>query len=158
MIEEKYDIWLSKISKFIPKEDAREVLNIVLLSLIERNFSFDGYICPDCYIINACKIQYWSKNSTYNRQMGNQVNKVEIDEEVIKIDDPEPDPYMEIDIWKEIDNSPFCWWEKEMFKRKILEGKTLKEMSEECNLTQGQIWYSYNKIRKYLKKSIKSNA
>ena len=44
--------------------------------------------------------------------------------------------------------------QKKGIPHKVLEGKTLKEMSEECNLTVRQVWYSYNKVRQWLKKNI----
>lgn len=156
LIKERYEIWVSKIETFIPKTEAKDVLNSVLLSMLERDKNITEFGCPDCYIINACKTAYFSKTSAYSRQYGRHIQTTNIDDENVE-DVVEEDEDEIPDVLSILEKAPFCWWEKELFKRKVLEGKTLKEMGEECNLTVGQVWYSYNKVRKWLKKNIDFN-
>lgn len=156
LIQERYDIWVSKIETFIPKTEAKDVLNSVLLSMLERDKNITEFGCPDCYIINACKTAYFSKTSAYNREYERHIHTSNIDDENVE-DVVEEDEDEIPDVLSILENAPFCWWEKELFKRKVLEGKTLREMSEECNLTVGQVWYSYNKVRQWLKKNIEYN-
>ena len=164
LIKERYEIWVSKIETFIPKTEAKDVLDSVLLSMLERHKDITHFGCPDCYIINACKTAYFSKTSAYNRQYERHIPTTNIEDENIQdvIEDITPERSEgtedEIpDVLSILEKAPFCWWEKELFKRKVLEGKTLKEMGEECNLTVGQVWYSYNKVRQWLKKNIDFN-
>lgn len=156
LIQERYDIWVADIETFIPKTEAKDVLDSVLLSMLERDKKITDFGCPDCYIINACKTAYFSKTSAYNREYERHIHTSNIDDEnvedVVEEDDDEIPDVLTI-----LEAAPFCWWEKELFKRKVLEDKTLKEMSEECNLSVGQVWYSYNKVRQWLKKNITYN-
>lgn len=157
LIQERYEMWASKIETFIPKTEAKDVLDYVLLSILERDKDITDFGCPDCYIINACKRAYFSKKtSTYSRQYERHIHTTNIEDE--NVEDIVEEYEDEIpDVLSILENAPFCWWEKELFKRKVLEGKTLKEMGEECNLTVRQVWYSYNKVRQWLKKNITYN-
>jgi hypothetical protein len=65
-------------------------------------------------------------------------------------------PYQDefpIDICEYIDTTPgLSWWEKECFKRKIIEKKTFKELEDEYNIPAYSIQYSYNKVIKKIRK------
>lgn len=159
-----YDKWLIKIKNIVPEDEAGDVLNSVLLSMMERNINVDNDIdCLECYIVSSCKIAYRSPNSPYNRQLGRHIKTINFDDAIStgiadeEITDDEEDKFKNIDIIKLIQESPFSWYEKELFKRRLLEnnGKTLKEMAKECNLSPSQVWYSHRKVKNYLKEKIK---
>ena len=156
IINEKYDLWVSKLHGYIPEEDITDVLNSVLLSLLQRGMTSEEFDCIDCYVLNACKIAYYSKTSPYNRELRRFTIRAEIDE-LAEMPEDEPEPSFP-NVMKLIEESPFCWWEKELFKRKVLEDKTLEEMAAECNISTGKVWYSYNKVRKYLQNKLKEYA
>ena len=160
-VEANYNKWLSKISCIVPADEAGDVLNSVLLSMYERGIEPDEDIdCLECYIVSACKMAYRSPNSPYNRQLERHIRHIPFEEvagaEVEEVDD-EDDELKNIDIIDLIHSSPFSWYEKELFTRRLLEndGKTLKEMAAECNLTPSQVWYTHRKLKSYLKEKIK---
>lgn len=163
-VELNYNKWLTKIKNIVPEDEAGDVLNSVLLSMMERNINVDNDIdCLECYIVSSCKIAYRSPNSPYNRQLGRHIKTINFDDAIStgiadeEITDDEDDNLKDVDIIKLIADSPFSWYEKELFKRRLLEndGKTLKEMAIECNLTPSQVWYTHRKIKTYLKDKIK---
>lgn len=163
-VEANYKKWLQKISGIVPQDEAGDVLNSVILSMFERNIEPDNDIdCLECYIVSSCKIAYRSPNSPYNRQLGRHITTINFDDAIStgtmneEITDDEDDKFKNIDIIKLIQESPFSWYEKELFKRRLLEndGKTLKEMAKECNLSPSQVWYTHRKVKNYLKEKIK---
>lgn len=159
-INTNYGAWVRRLKAYIPQDYITDVLNSVLLSLLEREYPLTSLVHPDIYVINACKMAWYSKESAYSRQLKRHVHTIPLDE-APELMDEEPEEDEEnncVEIIHIIDESPFCWWEKELFKRKVLEDKTLKEMSADCNLTVGQVWYSYNKVRKYLQKKLEEYA
>lgn len=162
-IQMNYDKWLDRIKTFIPINDAGDVLNSVLLSMLERELDVENDVdCLECYIVSSCKLAYRSPNSPYNRQLERHKHFLQFDDaiasgEYIEDADNDDDEMKKIDIFKLIQESPFSWYEKELFKRRLLEndGKTLKQMAIECNLSPSQVWYTHRKIKNYLKDKIK---
>lgn len=154
IIASNYQKWQQKIVQCgIPEGDALDVLHSVILSLYERNLSEEYIRNIDTYIVSACRIAYFSPNSPYRKQYGREVPVGDdIDCEAVIDDDCEEE---ELDIWTEIETAPFSWWEKEAFKRKILEDKTLQEIADESNLSLGQVYYSFCKVKNYLKNKLK---
>lgn len=158
-----YNKWLNKIKNIVPADEAGDVLDSVLLSMFERGIDPDEDLdCLECYIVSSCKIAYRSPNSPYNRQLERHIRHINYDDaigsgEVNEVEDDEDDVLKNIDIIQLIQESPFSWYEKELFKRRLLEndGKTLKEMAQECNLTPSQVWYTHRKLKSYLKEKIK---
>ena len=159
-----YNKWLGKIKNIVPADEAGDVLDSVLLSMMERGIDPDEDLdCLECYIVSSCKIAYRSPNSPYNRQLERHIRHINYDDaigngEVNDAEDDEDDPLRNIDIIQLIAESPFSWYEKELFKRRLLEndGKTLKEMAQECNLTPSQVWYTHRKLKSYLREKIKN--
>lgn len=127
----------------IPLEDAKDVLQDVLLQLLERPKDIKDV---NAYIIRACYRSYYSNKSKY------------LPKEILCDTLPEIEPEYEevVDIDKVIDfidkSDSCCWWEKELVKRKNLEDKTFKELSDECNLPHWGVEYSYFKTIKKLQK------
>ena len=156
VVEQNYNGWLMKVKTFVPENEAGDVLDSVILSMLERGMDADDLECVECYVLRACKLAFISKNSPYNRQLENHIVKIGLDEygDGDGVVD-EPVEELDFNIWDVIANAPFSWWEKEVFKRKVLENKTLQEMADETNLSVSQVWYSYNKVRKYLQTQIK---
>lgn len=152
-IEANYNKWVDKLSRIMGEDKAKDVLHSVILSLYDRDIPDDYIRDIDSYIIKSAKLSAYSPNGQY-RRMCIKENLVDPQEFVIAdIEDNQDDN--DFDIWKEIDDSPFSWWEKEVFKRKILEDKTLQELADETNLSLGQVYYSFCKVRNYLKNKLK---
>lgn len=160
-----YTKWMDKVRKVVPADEAGDVLHTVLLSMLERDqaekLSPEEIDCLDCYVVSSCKMAYRSPNSPYSRQLDRHLQRVDFDEAVHagEVDEEEPDEgdRMEgLDIIAIVNESPFSWYEKELFKRRLLEdgGKTLKRMAEECNLSPSQVWYTHRKIKQYIKQKI----
>lgn len=158
-----YNKWLERVKTFIPSDEAGDVLNSVLLSILERNLDIENDVdCLECYIVSSCKLAYRSPNSPYNRQLERHKHFLQFDDGIATgnedyADDNDDDEMKKVDIFKMIAESPFSWYEKELFKRRLLEndGKTLKQMAIECNLSPSQVWYTHRKIKNYLKEKIK---
>ena len=130
---EQYYQALNEILKYIPKQDAQDVLHNILLQDTLTEFNL-AYICKACY--KAYRVK----------------NRKEIPTEDFKdLESSDEDVYQEpIDIIPFIDNcESISWWEKELVKRRNLENKKFREMAKECNLNLNQTSYSYYKaIRK----------
>lgn len=154
VVERNYNGWLAKVKTFVPDTEAGDVLDGVILSMMERGLEADDLDCVECYVLRACKLAYHSPNSPHNRELEKHIIKIGLDEYGDVDGGDEPVEY-NFNIWDVIQSAPFSWWEKEVFKRKVLENKTLQEMADETNLSISQLWYSYNKIRKYLQTKIK---
>lgn len=154
-IEHHYDQWAKYLKKYIPETEVCDVINDVLVSIYDRNFDLMKLDRPDLYVIKACRRAWFSRQSNYSRRRGRNypTSPLEDYSEVLIVEE-EDDTKTAEEIIYIIDHSPFCWWEKELFKRKALEGKTLDEMALECNLSKGQVWYSYNKVRMWLQKNL----
>lgn len=152
-IEANYNKWVDKLSRIMGEDKAKDVLHSVIISLYDRDIPDDYIRDIDGYIIKSAKLSAFSPNGQY-RRMCIKENLVDPQEFVIAdVEDNQDDN--DFDIWKEIDDSPFSWWEKEVFKRKILEDKTLQELADETNLSLGQVYYSFCKVRNYLKNKLK---
>lgn len=151
-ITAKYNDWVEQLRKFIPGDEAIDVLHTVLLSVMERGLEEGREIRNlDKYIIGSCRMAYFSKNSPYNRERGwREYPSDTIEPEQADTTDKEENEGKK-DVWRLIDEAPFSWWEKEVFKRKILENKTFAELANETKLNIGQVWYSFAKVRKHLK-------
>lgn len=148
IISDNYEKWVLKVSKVVPECDTKDVLHYVIVSLYNRNIEDDFFFNIDAYIVQSCRLAYYSKTSSYNKY---KVKEVQLGDNVIKEDDYDTEVEDDIDIWPIIDEAPFSWWERELFKRKILEDKTFDELAKECNLSLGQVYYSYSKVRTWLK-------
>lgn len=145
-ISDNYSKWLS-IAKRICGTKAEDVLHTLLLQILEKEDT--SYIENwDSYISKSIYVSAYSKTSPYNR-IWNRLQVVEWNDD-IEYPDIEPQE----DIWTAIDDAPFSWWEKEVFKRKVLEEKTFQEIADEAGINIGQAYYSFNKVRNWLKKHI----
>lgn len=140
---EQYYQALNEVLKYIPQQDAQDILHDILLqpSLQEFNLS---YICKACY--KAYRVK----------------NRKEILTDDFKdLESSDEDVYQEpIDIIPFIDNcKSISWWEKELVKRRNLENKKFKEMAKECNLNLNKTSYSYYKtVRKIRKEYEERNS
>lgn len=151
--EEQYNFWKKELLKFIPREDIQEVLHEVLLQFLTGDYHPD---CLDAYIIGSCCRSYYSTTSPYARQENKHLIVTELgnyDREDANLTD-----YEKLDILKYIDDlKGVSWWEKECFKRKILEDKTFKKLAEEYDLMDYQVIHSYKKVRNLLRKKLKKD-
>ena len=148
---ERYNVWLTKVKAFAGV-DAADVLNDLIVYMAVREIMPE----TDYYVVRACRTNYISNTSNYNRERERHfkfksVDELELDPE--DLSDELTTAYDSIDVWALLDKADdLSWWEKECFKRKYLEGQTLKQMSEDTGLTIGQVYYSINKVKKNLKK------
>lgn len=150
-IEQKYDLWLKSVRQFAG-EDACDVLNDVLVYMYDHNIVPD----TDYYVIKSCKNSLFCRNSPYARKRDRHLQFVELDGG-FSVETPEEDPedIELLDVWSAIEDIGCSWWEKELFKRKVLEDKTFQEIANEVGLTLGQVYYSYIKVRDSLKNTLK---
>jgi len=148
-IDGNYNALLREVERYIPKEDAPDVLHEIVTQMLSENVPRNDYMA---YAVSACWRSYHSKTSPYARKYGKNIITTELDGRE-NIPD-EKDELDSVDILKMIDSCPeVVWWCKEAVKRKILEEKTFKELAEEYDCTENQIVYSYyttiRKIREY---------
>ena len=150
-IRQKYDIWLAQVKRFAGDE-ACDVLNDVLVYMYDHNIVPD----TDYYVIKSCKNSLYCKNSPYSRKRDKHLPFTDYDGELFE-ETPEEDlDDMEaIDIWAAIEIIDCSWWEKELFKRKVLEDKSFQEIADDTGLTVGQVYYSYIKVKNALKNILK---
>ena len=144
MTTKEYEYLLSTLKKYIPAEDAEDVLQEVLLQI----YSNEKYSKDIPYILKACYQSYYSKTSPYAHQRGpictHELPDIPYEEEeVIDID--------KVIDWVE-DIKELSWWEKQCFLRKILENKTFNELSKEYNEAPANIGYSFRKAKKLIQK------
>lgn len=153
--KEQYDYCYEHLKKCIPESAVEDVLQEILLQICEKGDDDINDVIS--YIISSAYKSYWSNTSPYAKkfkQVPFQDNLIDIS--LIEQEIPEePSEVDNFDIFAEIDNvENACWWEKEAVKRKILEGKTFKELAKEYNLSVNQVVYSYYKTIRNIKKSI----
>jgi len=154
-IEKNYNVWLSTISCILPEEWANDVMHEVLVTMLEkRNVE---YKCVDCYVIRACMRAYKQVRGIAGK-LGCHDNKTsisDIDDGVFDEDfDDDEEVYNNIDVWRELEIAPLSWWEKEVFKRKVLEGKSFRKLAAETNIKTYMVFYTYKKVIKVLKSQI----
>lgn len=150
--DERYKELLKEVSRYVPPEDAADVLHEIMLQLLETDKLCDDY---KAYIVRSAYMSYNSTTSPYARKYARNVTEVELDGREDTIPD-ETDELSTVDIFKLIEETPdISWWEREALKRKILEEKTFKEVADEWCVTQDQAVYSYykaiNKIKQFHK-------
>lgn len=156
--KEQYDHCYKTLKKCIPENAVGDVLQEILLQICEKGDEDINDI--EAYVIGAAYKSYWSRYSPYARKFKqNPLHNNIIDISMIEEEIPEePSEIDNFDIFSAIDEvKTSCWWEKEVVKRKILEGKTFKELAKEYNLSVNQVVYSYYKTIQNIKKSIKEN-
>lgn len=153
--KEQYDYCYTQLKKYIPESEVGDVLQEILLQICEQeNDKINDIIA---YVLAAAYKSYWSKYSPYARKyksspLENNLVDISLIEEIVP---EEPGEIDNFDIFAEIDKvENACWWEKEVVKRKILEGKNFKELAKEYNLSINQVVYSYYKTIRNIKKSI----
>lgn len=151
MNEKDYYYILKTIKKYIPEQEAQEVLHEVILQVLEN----PPQKLTNEYIIRACFDSYYSKTSPYARK---KLREVLVDyKDIDAIEEIEEDN-LPIDICKYIDEvEGLSWWEKECVKRKNLEGKTFRELSIEYNIPGYTIQYSYKKAIKKIREKYESS-
>lgn len=156
--KEQYDYCFNALKKYIPEEPLKDCLQETLLIVCEMNFK-DTPENTCKYIIRSTYTNYFSNTSSYaykfrNKRISDLCDISMLEEEIPE----EPTEIDNFDIFSAIDKvKTSCWWEKEVVKRKILEGKTFKELAKEYNLSVNQVVYSYYKTIKNIKKSIEEN-
>lgn len=152
---ERYETLLKEARRYIPAADADDVLHEVVLQLLESGNELDDY---PSYVARACWRSYKSTTSPYARKYGKGNPTVELDGTEENIPD-EVDELASVDVLKMIADTPnLCWWEREAVKRKVIEGKTYKEVAEEWDITPDQAIYSIhtaiNNIRNHYNISV----
>lgn len=144
-VERNYEKWLKAAKKNVPTDKAEDILHTVIIQLYDSKTPLESIGNLDAYIARSVWISHISNNSLYNRTWKSR--------EVLGVDVETPEPIDEeddetdADVWKMIDDCGCSWWEKEIFKRKVLEEKTFAEIAEETNLSLGQVYYSFRKVR-----------
>ena len=144
-IEQNYEKWLNTAKKSVPADKAADTLHTVIIQLYDSGTPLESIVNLDAYIARSVWISYISNKSLYNRTWKSR--------EVLGVDVETPEPIDEeedetdADVWKMIDDCGCSWWEKEIFKRKVLEEKTFAEIAEETHLSLGQVYYSFRKVR-----------
>lgn len=150
---DNYSLLLREVSRYIPEEDCGDVLHEVLLQLLETNADKEDWVS---YAVRACYISYNSTTSPYARKYARNVTETELTGREYDLPDEEADELASVDILKMVaDAEGVSWYEKELLKRKILEDKSFRELSDEYHLTHNQTEYSFYKaiarIRDYYK-------
>lgn len=145
MTEKEYNDILKDILKYIPEQEAQEVLQEVLLQIYETGGE-ERKLNPE-YIRNACYRSFYSKTSPYARK---KLREKLTGELIEAVEDEEYEDELPENICKYIDSTDgLSWWEKEALKSKYLEGKSYKELSVEYNIPIHTVQYSVGKaIRK----------
>lgn len=142
LTDERYDKLLTEVSRYVPDDECAEVLHEVLCQMLEKDTKCDDYAS---YIVRAAYRSYNSTTSPYARKHAHNVTEVELSGREFDIADEE-DELACVDILKLIEECDgVSWYEKEVLKRKQIEGKTFKQLAEEYNLTKDQVIYSYYK-------------
>ena len=150
-IRQKYNLWLSQVKHFAGDE-ACDVLNDVLVYMYDHNIVPD----TDYYVIKSCKNSLYCKNSPYARKRDKHLPFTDYDGELFEeMPEEDSDDMESIDIWATIETIECSWWEKELFKRKVLEDKSFQEIADDTGLTVGQVYYSYIKVKNALKNILK---
>ena len=144
-IEQNYEKWLKTAKKCVPADKAEDILHTVIIQLFDSKTPLESIENIEAYIARSVWISYISNNSLYNRTWRSK--------EVLGLDGDVEEPFDEPDldeqdnVWTMIDQCGCSWWEKEIFKRKVLEDKTFAEIAEETHLSIGQVYYSFKKVR-----------
>lgn len=156
-----YEKWKKDILRLLTsdEEEAVDILNDIIITLYNR-IEKEGFLevknLPG-YIHIATRYSKISKTSAYQRLRGTNREYTSLGE-VLNLPDTQ-DTYEEIHCFAEVkdclDESDFSWWEKEIFLRKNLEGKSKSQMADEIGITEGQFNYLYEKVKKYLKNNLK---
>lgn len=144
-VEQNYEKWLKAAKKNVPSDKAEDILHTVIIQLYDSKTPLESIGNLDAYIARSVWISYISNNSLYNRTWHSK-EVLESDFEPIEPIDEEIEE-IGCDVWDMIDRCGCSWWEKEIFKRKVLEDKTFAEIAEETNLSLGQVYYSFRKVR-----------
>lgn len=162
-VNKRYDKWQKDIKRLLTcndEEEATDILNDVILTIYER---LKGDNCiemknVDGYVYTACRFSKASKSSSYQRKREMNHSFCQLDEAIeIPIYEEDDKPtFCFADIQKCLDESDFCWSEKEIFLRKNLEGKTKRQMANEIGCSRGRLSYRYGKVRDYLKDKLKT--
>lgn len=160
-IRKKYNKWKRDILRLLTsdEEEATDILNDLIVTLYNRidEVGFIEVKNLDGYIHIATRYSKTSKTSAYQRLRGQNREYTSLGE-ALNLPDTR-DTYEEIHCFAEVkdclDESDFSWWEKEIFLRKNLEGKSKSQMADEIGITEGQFNYLYEKVKKYLKNNLK---
>lgn len=120
-------------------EDARDILHDALeVALTHQCVEFDAYVMRVAWHI-------WK-----TKKVG-----ADVPLEDVYVAEEERDEEIVTDVYEALDRTGCSWWEKEYFKRKVLEGKTNAEMAREIGIDRRQGEYSYNKVKNRLRKILK---
>lgn len=156
-----YEKWKKDILRLLTsdEEEAVDILNDIIITLYNR-IEKEGFLEVknlDGYIHIATRYSKTSKTSAYQRKRAMNREYCSLGE-AINLPDKEENS-KEIHCFAEVkdclEESSFSWWEKEIFLRKNLEGKSKSQMADEIGITEGQFNYLYEKVKKYLKNNLK---
>lgn len=138
MTNEDYKVLLSLVKDFA-KEDAEDILHDALVvALTHQCVDFNAYVMRVAWHL-------WKQKGKGGEVTFEDVDVAEENEEQNVVED----------VYKAIDATGCSWWEKEYFKRKVLEGKTNAEMSVEVGIPVSQCRYTYLKVRRKIRQVLK---
>lgn len=136
--DEQYRELLAKVRKYAG-DDAEDILHdAILTALTHQCVDFEQYVL-------RCS---WHEFKSKDRRQFCNLDGVDIPEE----------QHEEVvaDVFEALDATGCSWWEKEYFKRKVLEGKTNAEMSDDIGITVSKCEYSFTKVKRKLKEVLKN--
>ena len=138
MTDVEYNELYERVRSFAG-DNARDILHDALeVALTHQCVDFPAYVMRVAFNL-------WKE----------QPHRCEIPLEGIMVADDDRDDEIITDVYSALDRTKCSWWEKEYFKRKVLEGKTNEEMASEIGIDRRQGEYSYNKVKKRLRKILK---
>jgi len=153
-----------EIERFCKSSNIDDLLQMTYLYLLEKPESLIIDLNTNkklkWFIFMIIKKQFLLSTSPYSRQYNTKINKLSDDISNINIDNGVSDNGQDWDVEalnnlvnKELDK--MTYYEKKIFELVAYSDKYCNELAKDINIKGYSIWYTFNKVKKKLKKKIR---